>query len=139
MLCDWGYMLKKIRVGRSGFLGFFNTLWFLNYFFFCTNGIWQNLAKFQHTKVINEEVKPSQSHEIAQKIQIPDFLPGKYQKLFYLQKYNNFKKRVSINVCRFLRKKGLFSVTLSRDGRVTANILFFFFFWCTTTYVWLTD
>ena len=60
------------------FWGFFIIWGFLNIFFFCTSGIWQNLAKFQYTKVINEEVKPSQSHEIAQKIQIPDFLPGKY-------------------------------------------------------------
>ena len=78
MLCVWGYMLKKIRVDGSVFLGDFYNLGFLKKNFFCTSGIWQNLAKFQCTKVINEEVKPSQSHEIAQKIQIPDFLPGKY-------------------------------------------------------------
>ena len=60
------------------FWGFFIIWGFLNIFFFCTSGIWQNLAKFHYTKVINEEVKPSQSHEIAQKIQIPDFLPSKY-------------------------------------------------------------
>ena len=57
-LCVWGYMLKKIRVGRVFLL-------FLSLIFFYTKSIWNTEAKSKqiltHLKVIKEEIKPSRS------------------------------------------------------------------------------
>ena len=39
--CIWGYMLKKIRVGRKDFFFYF----FLSLFFFYTKSTWNNEAK----------------------------------------------------------------------------------------------
>ena len=51
-ICVWGYILKKIRVGRVFFLIFF----FLSLFIFIQRAygtLKQNLVKFQYTEVIN--------------------------------------------------------------------------------------
>ena len=56
--CVWGYMLKKIRVGRVFLL-------FLSLIFFYTKSIWNTEAKSKqiltHLKVIKEDIKPSRS------------------------------------------------------------------------------
>ena len=67
---------------------------------------------------INQEVEPSRSHQMAQKMQISDFSVNKY----------NFSKFFVDS-----REKSLGSVLFSRDGRVTANI--YTFFWPTTKFI----
>ena len=52
----------------------------------------QNLLKCKYTEVIDEEIKPSWSHKMAQKMWICDFLIDKYKKLLYLKKHESFWK-----------------------------------------------
>ena len=48
----------------------------------------QNLVKT--LKSLTKTLKPFQSHLMAQKLQISDFLVDKYKKLLYLKKNKNF-------------------------------------------------
>ena len=48
------------------------------------------LFKFQYTEVINQEVKPSRSHQMTQKMQISDFLVDKCKKLLHIKKQRSF-------------------------------------------------
>ena len=50
-ICVWGYMLKKIRVGRVFFLFFFLSLFIFIQRAYGT--LKQNLVKFQYIEVIN--------------------------------------------------------------------------------------
>ena len=50
-ICVWGYMLKKIRIGRVFFLIFFFSLFIFIQRAYGT--LKQNLVKFQYTEVIN--------------------------------------------------------------------------------------
>ena len=62
-----GLHAQKIRVGRKDFLFYF----FLDHYFFflckeyMKGALKHNVVKFQYIEVINQEVKPSQSHSIT--------------------------------------------------------------------------
>ena len=101
---------------------------FDHYFFFHKKSIWNTETKssqiFNYTQVTNEDVKPTGSHYMANKLRKSlTFQQKNTRRCCTLRNMEVFRK-VSY-LLQIFAKKSLGPVLFSRDGRVIRNILLF--------------